>query len=83
MQFGGDALRQRFAQIDAPLIEGVDVPEDALRVVNDGRNPLKFDDAFFSGIKNAVAIRRRSAPEPGQGQAAALCSLAKRTLDAA
>src|SRR6516225_4916012 len=32
LQFGNDRLRQRLAQFDAPLIERVDVPNDALRV---------------------------------------------------
>src|SRR5262249_40365040 len=32
LQFGNDRLRQRLAQLDAPLIERVDVPNDALGV---------------------------------------------------
>src|SRR5262249_31312732 len=30
LQFGNDALRQHFAQFDAPLVEGIDVPDHAL-----------------------------------------------------
>src|SRR6516165_2029929 len=32
LQFGDDRLRQRLAQLDAPLVERVDVPNDALGV---------------------------------------------------
>ena len=31
VQFGNDALRQHLAQLDAPLVEGVDLPDRALR----------------------------------------------------
>ena len=52
-------------------------------VVNGGRNPPKSGDALISGSDNASPLTRDAAPKRGQGQAAALCSLAKRTLDAA
>ena len=29
-QFGGDAVGEDFAEFDAPLVEGIDVPDDAL-----------------------------------------------------
>ena len=29
-EFGDDALGEGFAEFDAPLVEGVDIPEDAL-----------------------------------------------------
>ena len=31
LEFGDDALRQHFAELDTPLIEGIDVPDGALR----------------------------------------------------
>jgi hypothetical protein len=49
--------------------------------VNGYQNPRNFGGAFFSGTKIAVGCPLKTAPKLGQGQAAALCSLAKRTLD--
>ena len=51
--------------------------------VNGGRNPPKSGDAFISGSDNASSPTRDTVPKRGHGLAAALCSLAKRTLDAA
>src|SRR5579859_5851629 len=31
LEFGDDALRQRLAQLNTPLVEGVDLPDGALR----------------------------------------------------
>ena len=51
--------------------------------VNGYRNPRKYGRTFFPGTKNALRYTTQTALKLGQGQAAALCRLAKRTLDVA
>jgi len=51
--------------------------------VNGYRNPRKYGRTFFPGTKNALQYTTQTALKLGQGQAAALCRLAKRTLDVA
>ena len=63
----------------AALFERADGMHDVVQErghVNGDANPPLHGDALFSGMEIALTPRRQAAPEPGQGQAAAFCSLA-------
>ena len=49
LKLGNDALSQHFAQLDAPLIEGVDLPDHALRE----------DDVFVERDEFSEHLRRK------------------------
>ncbi len=72
-EFGDDALGEDFAELDAPLVEGVDVPEDAL---GEDAHFVEGDEAaedewceFFGedDIGRAVAVENAVRGERGGG----------------
>src|SRR5579883_1314476 len=61
-QFGDDAVGKHFAQFDAPLVEGVDIPDGALRE----------DLVFVEGDELAQRLRGQTLSKDGIGWAVAL-----------
>jgi hypothetical protein len=66
--FGNDALCQRLAQLDAPLIKRVDVPDHALREDNVFVKRDKFTENFWSEPHSENRVRGTVALEDSMWQ---------------
>src|SRR3984957_5112529 len=67
LKFGDDALRQDFTQLDAPLIERVDVPNYALSEYGMFVERYQFAQGFWSQAFRQEGIRRTIALEYAVG----------------